>query len=57
MTFTFPARYVEGKIFPSSQSLEEAFIAAPIEQLTVTLTNQGSSPGVPHAYAFGNKET
>ena len=53
MTFTFPARHVEGKIFPTSQSLEEAFLAAPVEQLTVTLTNQGSSPGVPHAYAFG----
>jgi hypothetical protein len=54
MTFTFPARHVEGKTFPSSQALEEAFLAAPVQQLTVFLTNQGSSPGVPHAYAFGN---
>jgi hypothetical protein len=54
MTFTFPAHHVEGKIFPNSQSLEEAFLAAPVEQLTVTLTNQGSSPGVPHDYAFGS---
>jgi hypothetical protein len=54
MTFTFPARHVEGKIFPTSLALEDAFLAAPVEHLTVTLTNQGSSPGVPHAYAFGN---
>lgn len=54
MTFTFPARHVEGKIFPSSQALEDAFFAAPVEQLTVSLSNQGSTPGVPHAYAFGN---
>jgi hypothetical protein len=54
MTFTFPARQVQGKSFASSQALEEAFLAAPIEQLTVKLTNQGSSPGVPHAYAFGS---
>jgi hypothetical protein len=54
MTFTFPARHVEGKVFPTSQALAQAFLAAPINQLTVKLTNQGSSPGVPHAYAFGN---
>jgi hypothetical protein len=54
MTFNFPARHVEGKLFPSSQSLQEAFLAAPVEQLTVTLSNKGSSPGVPHEYAFGN---
>jgi hypothetical protein len=54
MTFKFPARHVEGKIFPSAQALDDAYLAAPIEQLNVTLTNQGSSPGVPHAYAFGN---
>ena len=54
MTFTFPARHVEGKIFPSSQALEDAFLATPVQQLTVSISNQGSSPGVPHAYAFGN---
>jgi hypothetical protein len=54
MTFTFPARHIDGKNFPSSQALEDAFFAAPVEQLSVTLTNQGSSPGVPHEYAFGN---
>jgi hypothetical protein len=57
MTFTFPARHVAGKTFQSSQALEEAFVTAHVEQLTVTLTNEGSSPGVPHAYAFGSKET
>ena len=57
MTFTFPARHVEGKTFPSSLALEEAFLGAPVEQLKVMLTNQGSSPGVPHAYAFGSRET
>jgi hypothetical protein len=57
MNFTFPARHVDGNIFPSSQALEQASLAAPVEQLTVTLTNQGSSPGVPHAYAFGSRET
>jgi hypothetical protein len=57
MTFAFPARHVEGKAFPSSQALSDAFHAAPSEQLTVTLTSQGSSPGVPHAYAFGDRET
>jgi hypothetical protein len=54
VTFAFPARHVGGKTFPSSQALEEAFLAAPVEELSVTLTNQGSSPGVPHAYAFGS---
>lgn len=54
MTFTIPARHIDGKVFPTSQALEEAFLAAPVEQLTVTLTNRGSIPGVPHAYAFGS---
>jgi hypothetical protein len=54
MTFTFSARHVEGKTFLSSQALEEAFLAAPVQKLTVSLSNQGSSPGVPHSYAFGS---
>jgi hypothetical protein len=54
MTFAFPARHVEGKAFPTSEALEEAFVAARVEQLSVKLTNDGSSPGVPHAYAFGS---
>jgi hypothetical protein len=38
LTFAFPARHVEGRLFPDSQSLESAFHAASIEQLTVTLS-------------------
>jgi hypothetical protein len=37
LSFSFPARHVEGKLFADSQSLETAFHAAPIEQLTVKL--------------------
>jgi hypothetical protein len=36
-TFNFPARHVEGKVFASSEDLEEAFHAASVERLTVTL--------------------
>lgn len=38
LTFDFPARHVAGKLFAESQSLEQAFHAAPIERLTVTLS-------------------
>jgi hypothetical protein len=38
LSFAFPARHVAGKLFPDSQSLEAGFIAAPIEQLAVTLS-------------------
>lgn len=38
LVFTFPARHVAGKVFADSQSLEAAFHAAPIEQLTVTIS-------------------
>src|SRR3984957_13757299 len=38
MSFAFPARHVTGKLFVDSQSLGAAFHAAPIEQLTVTLS-------------------
>jgi len=37
MSFTFPARHVEGKFFADSKSLEKAFLMAPVKQLTVTL--------------------
>ena len=37
-SFAFPARHVEGKAFEDSQSLEVAFNAAPVEQLTVKLS-------------------
>lgn len=38
LSFTFPARHVEGKMFGDSQSLETAFHAAPVERLTVKLS-------------------
>jgi len=38
LTFTFPARHVTGKLFGDSQSLEAAFHASPVEQLSVTLS-------------------
>ncbi len=38
LSFAFPARHVVGKLFPDSQTLESAFNAAPIEELTVTLS-------------------
>ena len=40
LRFSFPASHVRGKLFSSSQSLETAFHAAPVEQLTVTLSEQ-----------------
>jgi hypothetical protein len=52
LTFRFPARHVTGKIFSNSQALEEAFLAAPIEELTVKL-GKAQNQGVPHSYAFG----
>jgi hypothetical protein len=38
LAFAFPARHVAGKLFADSQSLEAAFHAAPVEQLTVKLS-------------------
>jgi hypothetical protein len=38
LNFVFPARHVSGKLFNDRQSLEAAFNAAPVEQLTVTLS-------------------
>jgi hypothetical protein len=38
LRFAFPARHVAGKLFADSQSLEAAFHAAAVEQLTVTLS-------------------
>jgi hypothetical protein len=38
LKFSFPARHLTGKLFADSQSLEAAFHAAPVEQLTVTLS-------------------
>jgi hypothetical protein len=38
LTINFPARHVAGKLFSNSQTLEGAFNAAPVEQLSVTLS-------------------
>ncbi|MGB9077905.1 MAG: DUF3891 family protein [Terracidiphilus sp.] len=38
LRFRFPARHVEGKIFPSSAALDAAFCAADLQKLSVTLT-------------------
>jgi hypothetical protein len=37
MSFSFPARHVQGKFFADPESLEGAFRTAPVERLTVTL--------------------
>jgi hypothetical protein len=38
ITFRFPARHVQGKIFASAAELQSAFAAAPIETLSVTVS-------------------
>lgn len=38
LTVKFPARHVKGKVFLASSELETAFLAAPIQELTVKLT-------------------
>lgn len=38
LRFEFPARHVQGKLSSSSQDLEDAFHATPVERLTVTLS-------------------
>jgi hypothetical protein len=38
LTFEFPARHVKGKLFGAHAALQEAFQAAPIETLTVTVS-------------------
>lgn len=37
ITFTFPARYVTGKVFQSSEELQEKFNASQVETLSVTI--------------------
>jgi hypothetical protein len=37
LTFQFPARHVKGKLFESAKDLQEAFRAAPVEMLSVTV--------------------
>jgi hypothetical protein len=38
LTFLFPARHIKGKIFSSAAELQEAFAAAPVEMLSVTVS-------------------
>ena len=38
LTFTFPARSVEGKTFPSAAELQERFQGSPPEILSVTVS-------------------
>jgi hypothetical protein len=38
LSFTFPARHVEEKLFADSETLEKAFQAAPVERLAVKLS-------------------
>ena len=38
LSFTFPARHVEEKLFADSGTLEKAFQAAPVERLAVKLS-------------------
>jgi hypothetical protein len=38
LSFGFPARHAKGKIFSSTKELQDAFAAAPIEILTVTVS-------------------
>lgn len=38
LTFSFPARRVEGKSFTAAQDLQQRFQAAPVEMLTVTVS-------------------
>jgi Protein of unknown function (DUF3891) len=38
LTFTFPGRHVEGKMFDSAAELQKRFAAAPVETLSVTVS-------------------
>ena len=38
LTFQFPARHVKGKLFSSPKELQDAFSAAPVETLSVTVS-------------------
>lgn len=41
LTFRFPARHVEGKLFSSAEELQRKFAAAPVEMLSVTVSAVG----------------
>jgi hypothetical protein len=38
ITFQFPARHAKGKLFPSAKEFQDAFHAAPVEMLSVTVS-------------------
>jgi len=38
LTFTFPARHIDRHLFNQSNDLEKAFHAAPVDELSVTLS-------------------
>jgi hypothetical protein len=38
LTFQFPARHIKGKLFSESKELQDAFQAAPVEMLSVTVS-------------------
>src|SRR5580692_3594469 len=38
LTFQFPARHAKGKLFSSAKELQDAFAAAPVEMLSVTVS-------------------
>jgi Protein of unknown function (DUF3891) len=38
LSFVFPARHVEGKVFSSAAELQQQFASAPVETLTVTVS-------------------
>ncbi len=40
LTFRFPARHVQGKLFSAAKELQEAFNAAPVEMLSVTVAKK-----------------
>lgn len=37
LSFQFPARHIQGKLFSSAKELQDAFVAAPVEMLSVTI--------------------
>jgi hypothetical protein len=40
LAFQFPARHIKGKLFESAKELQDAFQAAPVEMLSVTVSRE-----------------
>ncbi len=40
ITFQFPARHAKGKLFSSAKEFQDAFHAAPVEMLSVTVSRE-----------------